>query len=181
MGIIVIIIGLYIFFTMGFLDTRMMPNAFYVMFFGFSLSVVGGVHGRRMIKSHRLRSQLQIRKNGKESGEVLEEVEEELEELEENIMEKKPKKKETVEEEMEELEEGMLKKKPKMKIRPKASKAPTKPLPRIMPRPSAPKIEPDDKVIKMILCSHCGEGNKYTAKFCDKCGKMLKKVETTGV
>ncbi len=160
-GIIVIIIGLYIFFTMGFLDTKMMPNAFYVMFFGFSLSVVGGVHGRRMIKSHQFRNNLQAKKEGKE---------EELEELEESIMEKKPKKKETVEEE---LEEGISKKKPKMKIRPKASKAPTKPLPRIMPGPSAPKIEPE-KVIKIIVCPQCGEESKYSAVFCDKCGNRLR-------
>ena len=30
------------------------------------------------------------------------------------------------------------------------------------------------KVIKVLVCPFCGEENKYTAKFCDECGKRLR-------
>lgn len=87
-GIIFIIIGLYIFFAIGLLDTSMMPNAFYVMFFGFAISVFGGVYGRHVIKSPEFRESLQAEEEG-----GTDEEKREMEELEESIMGEKPKKK----------------------------------------------------------------------------------------
>ncbi len=37
-----------------------------------------------------------------------------------------------------------------------------------------PEPERGTKVVKIVICPDCGEENKYTAKFCDNCGRKLR-------
>ena len=134
-GVIVVIVGLYMLFAMALYDLLEISNAFYVMFFGFAISIFGGIRGKKIIRSPEFRDRLK--------------------------KERKKKK----EKEIEKVKEEAL-------GRTKAEKIEGE----ILGYPEAPSVPETsgENVIKVIICPHCGEENKYTARFCNECGKPLR-------
>lgn len=140
-GVAVIIIGLYMFFTAGISSTESIQNAFYLMFSGFAVSMFGGVYGRRVIKSPDFRNAIKADMERREA---------ELKQKAAAEMESK-----TAVQQVE--------------AKPAMPAAYAKPQ-----APQATAAEPAAGPIKVIICPHCGEENKYAAVFCDECGKRLR-------
>ncbi len=139
-GVIVIICGLYIFFTESSPD--MICNSFYVMFGGLVVSGIGSVYGRKKLRNPDFRKALKEEKK-----------------------QKKLKEREREKERLRKAKEKEIKKQAKVTPEPATAAAPAE---------SAAVEAPVGGVIKVIICPHCGEENRYTARFCDKCGKRLR-------
>ncbi len=160
-GIVVIVIGLYLLMRAeSFQDSFMFSNSFIVMMVGFAITVFGGVHGRHSIMKMKLG----------------------IEDMPKPPRPDEQKKQESAEDETRKAIEQLIK---ESEVRAEQIPAKIKPAKDEPPAPDEPEppeseaTEPEPPVakatvVKVLMCPNCGEENKYTANFCDKCGKKLR-------
>lgn len=184
-GVAVIVYGLYAFLTTT--GGESTSNSFYMMFSGLVVATAGSIYGHNKVAGPGIKSagaeppkedkKSQAKEEkmddkiakamaaDKDSAKRLEELKkmekEEAKRLEE-LRKEEEKEMKRIEEEQKKEEERLAKEAMKEAKEIEAKSAPAK------AKPAA------GGVVKIIICPSCGEENKYTAKFCDNCGKKMR-------
>jgi type IV secretory pathway VirB10-like protein len=182
-GVVVIVYGLYSFLTGAEPETT--SNSFYLMFSGLVVATAGSIYGHNKIAGPGYQSQQKDGKKDKDEKMPAKEVkavakmekkmkDKRLEEIKKLEEEEKKRLEELKREEEKELkrieEERKREEKRRQEELKKAQKTKDEPAKAVEAAASAPS----GGVVKIMVCPSCGEENKYTAKFCDNCGKKLR-------
>lgn len=184
-GIVVILYGLYSFFSQG--TQEIMSESFYIMFGGLVVTTVGSIYGHSKIAGPGTPRGIEVKKEAitkKQQGSKnrLEEIrkmqEEENKKLEELIKSEEELKKQlekSRKDETEEIERERKDAERHLKETAKLAQDQGNSIKNTNKDSNKPKEETKGKVVtKILICSDCGEENKYQAKFCDNCGKKLR-------
>ena len=157
LGAIVIVYGLYTFFTES--STETMNNSFYIMVIGLLVSGIGSRYGHKKLRSPEFRKAVDEERKEKD-----------LRKREKEMERKKQAKEKKREEEANKKE--LSKQADRIEEKKDAKPVPSEKEEQV--KGAAPDEPPKGGVIKILICPFCGEENKYTAIFCDRCGKRLR-------
>jgi type IV secretory pathway VirB10-like protein len=191
-GVAVIVYGLYTFLTVTGGDST--SNSFYMMFSGLVVATAGSIYGHNKVAGPGIKNggpgpakpeqdkkpQAKEEKKEKMDDRIAKAMAEnkdsakrleELKKLEKQEAKRLEDLRKEEEKEMKRLEEE--RKKEEERLAKEAMEEAKEAEAKSASAPAKAKA-PSGGVVKIIICPSCGEENKYTAKFCDNCGKKMR-------
>jgi|GEM_PF-1230237 len=190
-GVAVIAYGLYSFLSGNGAEST--SNSFYMMFSGLVVATAGSIYGHNKIAGpgsgkvqfkveegkdmDKEQPKMQA-KDSKEMSKRLEDIRKLEEEEQKRLEELKKEEADEVKRLEEEKKKEAARKAEEQKKLEEQKKEKERALKDAKEIESELKEEkpksPSGKVVKVIVCPDCGEENKYTAKFCDNCGRKMR-------
>ena len=181
-GVIIIAYGIYSFMTGT--TPQVVNNPFYLMFGGLIVTTAGSIYGHSRIagpgtaraEEDKIKATVEDKKAVSKHLEELKKLEEEEKKRMQELAAEEEKEKKKLDEIRENEEKERLEAEKAAAAQKKKQDKPEakKPEPAAETKETKEAKKPASEPIKIIICPSCGEENKYTAKFCDNCGKKLR-------